>query len=64
MCMCVCVCLCVCVRIFKMNRSAKRFIFFKIYLFISFLHTCVSSLLLSLEIKCGTRLMNGVLIET
>ena len=31
----------VCTLFFKMNRSMKRYVFFKTYLFISFLHTCM-----------------------
>ena len=59
---CVCVCVCVCCgskeRIniyFKIGWSTKRFVFFLIYLFCSYIHIYVSNLLLLSENIYGTR---------
>ena len=48
-----------------MNRSMKRFVFFRIYLFILFLHTCMfKASCFHQRTYMAQGLVNGVLNET
>ena len=52
-------CVCVCIY-FKMSRSMKRFVFFRIYIFILFLHTCMFPTWYFLQKTCMAQgLVNG-----